>query len=742
MLNKILYLLLFSSVALLYWGCSPQKTTTVSKAFHNTTSHYNAYFYALENIKSIERTINSSIVNDYDEILSIFPEIDTTLAHSYQTEIDEAIKMASLAIQRHPNSKWVDDSYLLIGLARYYSLDFVNAIQTFKFINTKSENDNTRHLALIYLLRTFTDYGEYNNAVAVSDYLKKEKLNQHNTKLLHIYRAYYYQVRGDLDNMLTNLVNAAPDLSLNDGKDRMYFIIAQNYQALGFDAEAYNYYRKCLASNPEYELDFYSRLNMAQVVQLSKNSTVREIRKEFNKMLTDKKNKEFKDKIYYEMAEFEMRQNNINEALSYYNSSVRSGSNRKQKGLSYLKMGEIYYDTLGNYQYAQAYYDSSLTNLPNDYKGYSEISEIHRVLSNFVTQINTIQLQDSLLELSNMDSATVISYLKAHLEEKREKEEEEEKERLKNSKTVASNVFDTGNQSNTSNWYFGSQTAVAMGQNEFQRIWGDIKLEDNWRRSFKDQTNSTLDTNVENNITSNQQGTMPTTTASFGNEEINNLYMTIPHSEEDRQLAHDKIEEAYYNLGKIYHFDLKESENAAKHFEILLEKYPESIYNTEAMYLLYLIYGQIEEETKAENYKNILLSEFPNSTFSRLIINPNYTKESSQTAEKLKLLYDSAYTFFINDDFINSRKIISHALTNFEQIKISDRFKILNLLIIGKTENITQYQYELDQFIKNNPESELNGYAKELLEASRTFQDRLLKSNVKFIEYFEQEHYV
>jgi len=36
---------------------------------------------------------------------------------------------------------------------------------------------------------------------------------------------------------------------------------------------------------------------------------------------------------------------------------------------------------------------------------------------------------------------------------------------------------------NTSDWYFGSPDLVATGQNEFQRVWGSVPLEDNWRRS-------------------------------------------------------------------------------------------------------------------------------------------------------------------------------------------------------------------------------------------------------------------
>ena len=748
MRNRIAILLLLCIATLgLNSGCSSERNLSISKIFHNTTSRYNGYYYARENIKAVEQKVLESLVNDYDEILPIFPQIDSSLANSYQTEIEEAIKMASLAIQRHPNSKWVDDSYLLIGLARYYSLDFVNAIQTFKYINTNSEDDNIRHLALIYLMRTFTDYGEYENAEAVNDFLKKEELNAHNQKLLNIYLAYYYQVKENLDRMLTNLVNAAPELRRKDGKGRMLFLIGQNYQALGFDPEAYNYYKQCLATNPEYELDFYARLNMAQVAQISKKSTVKDIRKDFVKLLTDKKNKEFKDKIYYEMAEFEMKQNELEQAIEYYDASIQNSvSNNKQKGISYLKLGRIYYDLKSNYLNAQAYYDSAVNTLPKTFNEYDKISQRHEILTNFIAQLNTIQLQDSLIQLSKLDSVTLNNTLTNIVTEElaeQKKEEKRKKEQEKRQQIASQNVFANSDANSTSSWYFGNQNAMAMGQNEFRRIWGDVKLEDHWRRSFKEQADGPI---AANNTQGNSNSTQITEEVDENliiKEKVAALRKEIPKTEEERLEALLLVEEAYYNLGKIYHFDLNEEENAGTSFKTLLNRFTTSRYKSEALYLLYLIYGNLNNQEEREKFKNELLRAFPNSTYSRLIKNPNYTEETSETAYELKLLYDSAYKFYIAGDLNQSRAISNMALRNYEEIQLSDRFKLLLLLITGKTEDIAQYQYELTEFMKNNPESQFYEYVKELLEASRSFQDKMLKAKgVQYIEFFEQEHYV
>jgi hypothetical protein len=223
-LLQIRYILFLTSCvcfALFIAGCSSERNNIFSKSYHNTTARYNAYYYAKKRINEIETILKDNYDNDYNKILRIYPKIDSALANTYSDQFDDCIKKASIGIQRHKNSKWVDDCYIFIGRARYYDLDYVNAIETFKFVNTKSEDDDARHEALIRLIRTFVDYKEYENAVAVEDYLKKEQLNKTNQKLLYINKAHHYQAIEDYDNMVENLVKAVPILKKRDGKGRI-----------------------------------------------------------------------------------------------------------------------------------------------------------------------------------------------------------------------------------------------------------------------------------------------------------------------------------------------------------------------------------------------------------------------------------------------------------------------------------------------------------------------------------------
>lgn len=738
-------------LAIVLGACSSEKDTWTSKAYHNTTSHFNGYYYARDEIRKIEKTLWSSLNDDYGKILRLYPKIDSTLAQGYDKEVQEAIKMASLAIQRHPNSKWVDDSYILVGKARLYSLDWGNAIQTLKYVNTKSKDPNAKQQAIIQLVRTFTEHNEYNNAQAAIDFVQKEELNKTNKKNLLLEKAYYYQEQGDYDNMVRNLTEATPLLKGKDRPGRIYFIIGQVYQKLGFESEAYNYYRRCLATNPEYEVDFYARLYLAQVTEISRSKSVNAALKSFRKLLKDSKNKEFKDKIYYEMGLFELKQKNLAEAITNFNKSIREGTNKRIDGEAYLRLGEIYYDTLRKYELSQAYYDSAITALPTDYEGYAAIKARQEILDDFITNLNTIKWQDSLLLLSNLDSlglrAKIDSVFKAKELLTASKAGKKKRKQSNRVEIVSNtnNVFTNGEGSpteETTDWYFGNPSALALGQTEFRRIWGDITLEDNWRRSLRSSATSTVSRNTTGGdiLKPDQEMKSDVAAADPVDTEFKRINSQIPRTEEQKKETLKKIEDAYFNLGDIYYFKLLENDNAVASYHQLLERFPESLYEPEVLYKLYLIFKESDPK-QSESFASQLKTKYPNSTFSKILVNPDYLKESSQVTEKQKALYKTAYDNFAAGEY-NTASIILEEAAGLGKTAFTPTLDLLRILIVGKRQDINQYQYQLDQFIKDNPETEIATYAATLLKASRDFQEKqLTQKGIQYIRSLEEPHY-
>jgi tetratricopeptide (TPR) repeat protein len=748
---KNLLIYAFFPALILLVSCSPERNTWASKAYHNTTAHFNGYYYALQEIKKVEDVILTSHTDDYNRILKLYPSFDSTLAKGFDKEIQEAVKMASIAIQRHPNSRWVDDAYILVGKARMYSLDWGNAIQTFKFVNTKTKDKDAKHLAIINLIRTYIEHKEMNNALAAIDYLDKADLSKTNKKYFLLEKAYYYQTLNDYDRMVRNLTAADGLLKKADRKGRIYFIIGQVYQELGFESEAYNYYKKCLSTNPEYDVDFYARLYMAQVTEISRNRDVNAARKSFRKLLKDSKNKDFRDKIYYEMGIFELKQDDLKGAIHFLNRSVRSGNNKQIQGEAYLKLGEIYYDTLKNYELSQAYYDSAISALPSDYEGYTKIKARQEILNEFVGHLKTAQWQDSLLALANLDSAALrmkvdsvvaaekkIAELKAGKKKKRSNRVEIE--------TVSSdNFFNSDSEVNavTSDWYFGNPASMGAGQSDFKRIWGDIKLEDNWRRSQRIANSVTTNTETPAdtlNATTGQALGEPAASADPAEIAFTGLNNQIPRTEQARQAALAKIEEAYFHLGDIYNFKLMEKENAVDIYTKLLNRFPESEYEAEVLYTLYLIRRETDP-AEAEKYAMQLKENHPTSTFTRILLNPDYLQESSQVAEKQKLIYKEAYEIFDAGHYDSARVVVQNAI-RLGETSFNPTLELLEILIIGKTEDISKYQYSLQEYIKANPETDQAKYAQKLLDASRQFVEAEEKrKGIQFMTSFNEPHY-
>ena len=739
---------LFIGVLFLY-SCAPESTGVVSNVYHNTTAHYNAYFYAKERMREIESSIYGGADINYDEILDLYPQFDSTAVSGVSTQIEDCIKKASIAIQRHPASDWSDDSYILVGKARYYSLDYVNAIETYKFVNKNSEDDNARHEALIELMKTFIDAKEYRNAEAVSDFLKKEDVNRSNSKNMYITRAYLYQKREDYNQMVQNLSLAVPLLTNNEDRARLYYIIGQIYQKLGFDSQAYASYRSCLKSNPDFDLSFYAKLNIAQVTELSNSSDLKQVRKYFKKLLRDRKNEEFKDKIYYEIANFEFKQENVDEAISNYNKSLRISNNARQKGYSYLRLGEIYYNQLKNYELAKSYYDSVVNVLPKDEPSYEEIATRQRILADFVAQLTTIRVQDSLLALAKLDTAAIGQYVDQYIAQKK-KEQEEEAQKKKNRKSSAnrrSTAFENSvNQINTnlsgSTWYFYNTSAISQGRSAFNRRWGNRPLEDNWRRSSKEQLigdPSAANTASEQVAAGENNNTGP---AENKNEfDRKSMMAAVPITEEAQNQSLKLIEEAHFRLGNIYDFDLEEKENAIETFEKMLSRFPTTEYKPEVMYQLYLLY-KAQDNPRQDFYRNALITEFPKSDYAKIIINPNFRAESQAATAKLEKVYKQAYELQENGQFKPALAILRSSLREYPENEFSDNLKLLEIIIMGHTEDIYKYQYELNNFISTYSESELLPYAQTLVKSSEEYQINLFNSSrAKFIKYFDQEHF-
>jgi outer membrane protein assembly factor BamD (BamD/ComL family) len=745
--NLILFLITTSCLL----GCAPNPSNPVNSAFHDLTAHYNAYFIANEHIKAIESGLHDNFQWNYNRILPLYAPFDSTNAAQYKEQLTDCIEKASLAIQRHPGSKWEYPSYILVGKARYYGLEFPDAVETYKYVNTKSESNDHRHEALIDLMRVFTANKEYKNAIAVADYLKKEEMSNKNQHRYFFNQAFLYQQRGNLDLMVQNLVKAEELQTANKDKARIQFVIGQVYQQLGFNGSAYYYYEKSLKSNPSYELSFYTKLNMAQVTEMSEKRDIKTVRKYFKRLLNDRKNLEYNDKIYYEMGIFEQKNGNLDVAIAHFNKSIRvSQNNARQKGLSYLSLAKINYDSLKNFEVAKLYYDSTVQSLPKDEERYAAIKTRQEVLAEFVKNLLVIRTNDSLLMLSKLSPDSLQKWALQKViadsistEKAKEQKERLAKEQVQRQTTTNPNQTSLIATSNEAGWYFNNPTSVSKGYTAFQRKWKNRVLEDNWRRSVKFATSISTEGNAT--VAATQPEARETNQKQEAGASVSDkvaaILSAIPTDDEQRAKLDLEVLDAMYALGNIYNFKLDERLNAIETFYGLINRYPNSKYEPEVLYQLYLL-QQSSDPERSQAAAQKLVREHPESIYAKLIENPNYREESFAATMQLQQVYKEAYALYKREEYKRSMQKLDSVYSLYPENEFSDNVQLLRILNLGKLEGQHKYQFELDNFVKNFSESELIPYAQDLIKQSDAYKANLYSSSKgKFINNLNQKHY-
>lgn len=711
-------------------GCSAGRHNPLGRLYQNITARYNAYYLGNERLKTLEAEVIAKTPVDYNRLLPIFPVIDSAAASGMRKELDEIIKKASYPIRKRPSSDWTDDSYLLIGKARYYGREFDEAIKTFKYINSTSKKEETRHEALVWLMRCFVTIEDLESAKAVSDVMKKQFLNRENARLLFLIRAQYHLLRQELPLSIENLRLAIPLIDQKDEAARIRFILAQLYQQTNQPKLAYRQFMQILRKNPPYELGLQSKLHLSQVTELSNTADLEKIDKYFTKLQKDIKNKEYLDKIYYERARFELKQNKPAQALKNLQLSVRaSTTNRAQKGYSYLLAGQIYYDRMQKYRMARAYYDSAVQVLPPTAAEYAAAAERRDILNDFADNLEIIQREDSLLVLAQLPQPELEKRIDEILTRQQEQQAAEAQKaaaaastRGSASPTGTNNMgMATGNNAaGTSNtqqsggvWYFDNPVTVASARTEFIRRWGNRRLQDNWRTSNQQASEGPQDLAQQNTLT-------PAASAAQSADQQKaartRLLQEVPSSPQQKEAAEKRLETAYFNLATIYRLQLKEPARAIETYETLLKRFPRTEHAAEVYYTLYLLYREANDP-KQNQYAGLLRQQYPTSRYARLIDQPDYLVRVSAGNQQARNLYDKAFTLFEDHQYAEAAQVLDNIRQQYPESELNDKVAFLNARIIGYTQRPAQFKAALEQFLVQHPDSPLTEKARQYLAA-------------------------
>lgn len=713
-------------------ACSQYSSSPGSVAFHNLTAKYNAYYIARLETELAERAMHKAYQDNYNQLLPIVMPLDSTLGMSVRPQLENAIKKASIVAERHQNSKWLDDSYTLIGKNRLYLGQYDDGVEALRYVFANGRDEDDKNTALIWLMRAYTQKGDYDNALDVGEYLRQQSLTKEATRNFYLAKAAIHQQQGEYLTAVAILEQAFPLLKRSPEKARLHYVAGQLYDRIGQYALAADHYRDVGKNRPTYDLSFYASMNSLQNrVLLDPKVDLSDVG--FDKMLRDRKNNDLRDRIYYTMGLLAERRGRYPDAIGYLQKSVQvARANPEQIPYTYLELARINYDRLENYETAQAYYDSALVTLPQQAEQYKIVSDRKKALDEFVTQLAIVRTEDSLQTLAQMNPAALERKLDAIIEG-----EEEEKRQLllkaqealaASSRPSASDIGTPFISGNERRWELYDPTMVNQGRVEFRRLWGNRTLEDNWRRANKENASFTAgapnpDLKAAVVPEKTELNLQPETTMAKGSEawvaRRDELRKNVPITEMALASSEKREEDALYRLGKIYRFDLKESDKSVTTFTRLLNDFPKTAYREEIYYLIYL---SLEENNKNRPlWKEKLLAEFPNSSYARLLNQAqlsNNDSGDSPAAGSAAKTYDTIYKLYTSGNFSEALAQAENALAVYQTNPLIDKFALLRIFLIGKVHGRDAYLQAINEFIRLYPESSLLPRVQEMLEVS------------------------
>ena len=427
---------------------------------------------------------------------------------------------------------------------------------------------------------------------------------------------------------IENLEIAIENKHKKSFKTRLFFVLAQLYH-LENNFKASLYYQEVVERNPEYEMAFQAKINRA--LSFSGRDS-KAIKSQLLKMLKDDKNIEYFDQIYYALAEISFKNNAEETGIEQLQKSINlSTNNLSQKIKSMKRMGDLYFE---KYQYIKSYfyYDSIQKTSLKAYKNKEEVEKKYKLLKNIFINRTLIEKNDSLFAICSLDPKQRIDKIYEVLDlelAKRAKKLEVPLLASANKPFSSSSSNPPNNQS----FFIWDQKMLERGKVEFDKKWGKRILEDNWRRGSK--TAMFLEENEEASL-------------SFSNNELfDKLSQNLPCDDKNQlKSMKDSIMIALFNLGIIHHYETKNLQLSRKYFERIIENYQPENQSIASIYELYNVYQDLGMPKESSKMKELLLSKYPKSKFSKILLGNENLNDSQRAIKKEQKLYSQLFSLY------------------------------------------------------------------------------------------------
>ncbi|MFN0728414.1 type IX secretion system periplasmic lipoprotein PorW/SprE [Polaribacter gochangensis] len=724
-------IVLFLIAIVAFISCSTKKDAFVNRAYNSITTKYNILYNGNLAFQEGLDQINQQHKDNFWEQLSIepitFEEKSTSIAsfggnpgfpdandeeEKPLTTFDKAEEKAVKAIQLHSmniggreRNNQIDDAYLLLGKSRYYTQRFIPAIEAFNYviINYPYADliDETR------IWRAKTNIRLDNDQFAIETLkivLKNEELDPRIKEEAHTALAMAYVKNDSIQRAIEHLTLATATQTNTEQAARNLFVLGQIYSSENKkDSAAIVFNRLINFKKAPYKFKIYANIDLAKAS--TSDSAVSSLITKFKTLIKDRENRGYLDALYYQKGLLEEKRDSLHIALKDFKTSLRiPDGDLVQKTYTYEKLGNISFD-YSLFVQASAYYDSVIQISKNSTDlRIRQIRRKHKNLAALTAFEATLKTNDSVLKIANLSKLEQITFFKKHIESLKKADEKAAKAQLKNISFGSS--FSGGSSIKSTKkgkWYFYNVQSLNFGKNEFEKVWGNRPLEDNWRISDKQQAQ----------VVTTTTSTKKEATVWLPKYNLKTYLDALPQTKSAIDSLIYNRNEALYQTGIIYKEQFKDVDLAIFRLERLLKEKPDKMLLLPTKYHLYQLYSELKS-SKAAEYKALIIKEYPASRYAEILQNKP-KKQDEKKIGQTEAIYKELYYIYKDDKF---EDVVSQIIELAPEIKDSNliaKFELLKAMAIGKYQSKEAYKKALEYVLFNYGNTKEGQRAKEII---------------------------
>lgn len=728
-IRNILFISLLLAIGLC--GCaSRKKNTAQTRMYHAFFAKYNTYYNGNVSYKKAKKEQINQHKDNYLEQLPLLIVSNTSTRSIGSSDYDRAIEKSQKAIKNHSIKKkpirkageklsakkkkffaqkefnpFLWKAWMMMANSYFEKGEFTEAASTYIYITRLYENDpKVMAMARIGLAKCYTEMDWLYEAEDLIARIRRDSVPDPQEPELARAQANLLIKQERYSEALPLLEKAIKrkDATSRE-KAREFYLMGQLYRELGDNTAAFKSFGKTISKNPPYELEFNARIRQTETVT---NEDKKKIIRSLQRMLKSPKNEDYISQLHYAIGNLHMSSKDTLEAIKSYETGVAEGaSSGYGTAMLHLSLAKIYWEQ-ERFSKSDANYKKAINMIDkesDDYKLHKHRSDI---LPDLVTHTDIIEENSELLYWASLSEEELIPLIDKKIEFAKWEEELRKKTEKKEEKEAGGSAGnDLASASNAANmtiansneqqlWYFYNPQLVAQGIKSFSNTWGNRTLKDFWRLS-KENISFAMQDSIQNDSTDIALSNDSLTVAlsdSITLEEIQEDTLStdpttreyylgrIPHDDETKAEMHKKLSDAIFNSALVFEEKLGDKELALSYWERLVNEYPEYDKMSDVYYHLYLSCSRWEESEKAELYRNMLLTTYPDSTVTIKIQDPDFFESVAVKEHKEDSIYAESYELFKKELYAQVIENNSYATKKYPKGKHRARFMFIDAL--------------------------------------------------------------